>query len=79
MDASCANRPLHERAEKSVDIMQRLLRDCNAETTFRDCGLEEKDINKATDISLSLYPEGMNSPRQVTRDEVRSLYKECPT
>ena len=77
MDVSCAMLPLRERAEKSIDLVQRLLQDCSAETSFSACDLKEKDIDKVTDMAIRFYPADVNNPRQATREDVRKLCQEC--
>lgn len=77
MDPGCATLPLRERAERSADLVQYLLRDSGAETNFSLCGLKEKDINIVTDIAWTVYPRDINDPKQTTREDIRRLYEEC--
>ncbi|MBW2057532.1 MAG: iron-containing alcohol dehydrogenase [Deltaproteobacteria bacterium] len=77
-DESVGSLPLRERAEKSGDLAQRLVRDVDCEVGFGDFGLQEKDIDKATQVAMSAYFIDLgNHPRKVGEEEIKKLYREC--
>lgn len=77
-DESVKSLPLRERAEKSGELAQRLVRDVDSEVGFGDFGMQEKDIDKATEVALSAYFIDLgNHPRQVNEQDLKKLYKEC--
>ena len=55
MDPAVKSLPLREKAERSADLVQRLLKDTNSEVTFSDFGLKEEDIDKVTNVALTAY------------------------
>ncbi len=69
---------LREKAAKSAELVQRLLKDVNSEVTFGDFGLREDDIDKVTNIALKAYYMDINNnPKLVTKEDIQKLYKEC--
>lgn len=78
MDPTVKCLPLREKAEKSAELVQRLLKDTNSEVTFSDFGLREEDIDKVTNIALTAYFMDIdNHPKQVTKEDIKRLYREC--
>ncbi len=77
-DESVKALPLRERAEKSGELAQRLFKDAHSEVRFSDFGMQEKDIDKATQLAMSAYFMDVgNHPKQVTSDDIKQLYREC--
>ena len=78
MDPAVKSLPIREKAEKSAELVQRLLKDANSEVTFSDFGLKEEDIDKVTQIALRAYfMDIANHPKRVTGEDIRRLYREC--
>ena len=78
MDPAVESLPLREKAGKSAELVQRLLKDTNSEVTFSDFGLKEEDIDKVTNIALTAYFMDIgNHPKQATEEDIRRLYREC--
>jgi alcohol dehydrogenase class IV len=78
LDESVKCLPLRERAEKSGELAQRLFRDVDCEVGFGDFGMQEKDIDKATQVAMSAYFIDLgNHPRKVSAEDLKKLYKAC--
>jgi len=78
MDPAIKSLPIREKAEMSAKLVQRLLKDTDSEVTFSDFGLKEGDIDKVTDIALKAYFIDIgNHPRDVTKEDIQKLYREC--
>lgn len=70
--------PLHEKAEKCIEVVQRLFSDIDCNVKFGDFGLKREDIEKVTDIALRAYFMDMNShPKQVGKEDILKIYEEC--
>jgi len=78
MDPAIKSLSLREKAEKSVELVERLLKDTNSKVTFSDFGLKEEDIDKVTKIALTAYFMDIAAhPKQVTEEEIKEIYRDC--
>jgi alcohol dehydrogenase class IV len=81
--AECFGEPLHglstyAKAEKSVEFVQRLLKDTGAEVTFGEYGLKESDLEKTAEIAINNYSFDLNnSPLKVSKEEIIDIYRNC--
>ncbi len=70
--------PLHKKAEKCIEVVQRLFNDVDCNVKFGDFGLKEEDVEKVTDIALMAYFMDINShPKQVGKEDILRIYREC--
>jgi alcohol dehydrogenase class IV len=77
-DESIRDLPLRTRAEKSGELAQRLFRDIDCEIGFRDFGMKDEFIDKATEVAVQGYSFDLdNHPRKVTAEEIKWLYQQC--
>ena len=78
MDSSVKSLSARKKAEKSAELLHQLVKDTDSEVTFGEFGLKEEDIDKVTDMALKAYFIDIgNHPKQVTKEDIRRLYKEC--
>jgi alcohol dehydrogenase class IV len=78
MEPSYKSLSLHEKAERCVEVVQRLFNDIDCTVKFGDFGLKEEDIEKVTNITLNAYFMDINNhPKQVGREDIVRIYKEC--
>jgi alcohol dehydrogenase class IV len=70
--------PLHEKAERCVEVVKRLFNDIDCKVKFNDFGLREDDIEKVTNIALNAYFMDINNhPKQVKKEDIVRIYREC--
>ncbi len=78
MDASVSDLPMRKKAEKTVELTERLLKDIGCRVKFSDYGMKEEHIEKATEICINNYSFDINNhPKRVDREEIRNLYRRC--
>lgn len=78
MDPSTSGLPLYDRAEKSVELVERLFRDIGGTVRFGDFGLKEEDIERVTDIAMTGYFTGISlHPKVVDKNEIMRIYRAC--
>ena len=78
MDPSVSELPMYQRAEKSVEFVERLFRDLDCSVRFSDFGLKEEHIERVTEIAMTGYFTGISlHPRVVDRDEIMRIYRAC--
>ena len=78
LDESASSLPLYARAEKSVDLINRFFGYVGCRVKYSDYGMKESDIDKAVDVAFKGYGDNItNFPRIATRDEVKTLYRQC--
>ena len=77
-DEAAGALPLFERAERSVELIQRFFRYVGCNVSFSDYGLKESDIDKVADLAFKGYQVNIqNFPRIANLEEVRKLYRLC--
>ena len=78
LDAATAALPANERAERSVGLVEDLLKNINCVFRFKDYGLSESDIDRATQIALTGYYTGVSMhPKTVDEAEIKRIYRAC--
>jgi alcohol dehydrogenase class IV len=78
LDESVACLPLFERAEKSVELINRLFGYVGCRAKYSDYGMKASDIDHAVDVAFKGYGVNItNYPRIATPEEVTALYKQC--
>ena len=78
MDSSVSDLPLRKKAEKTVELTERLLKDIGSRVRFGDYGMTESDIEKAAEICINNYSFDINNhPRKVDKNDIINLYKRC--
>jgi alcohol dehydrogenase class IV len=78
LNPSVRGLPLYERAEKSVHLTERLLKDIGVRVKFSDFGMQEKDIEKVAKIALVGYFTGISlHPKQVDESEIVQILHAC--
>jgi alcohol dehydrogenase class IV len=77
-DESVKGLPLYDRAEKSVELINRFFKYVDCTERFSDYGMKESDIDKATEVVFGGYGDNVrNFPRVATPEDVKMLYKKC--
>ncbi len=78
MEPASAALPAYERAERSVELVERLLRDIGVQVRLGDFGLKEADIPRVTEIALTGYFTGISlHPKQVDGPQIQAIYRAC--
>lgn len=70
--------PIHQKAEKSIELLKQLSKDINLSVSFKDYGVQRQDIPKIVDIVLKGFKQDVDAhPRKVNKEEIENLYYEC--
>ena len=78
MEPAVRSMPLRVKAEESVRLVTRLLRDMDADVTMGTYGITAEDIEHITDVLLaSVKGDADVHPRKVTREEIIEIYHRC--
>jgi alcohol dehydrogenase class IV len=78
LDGSVRDLPLYVKAAKSVEIVDRLLRDIGCTVKLGDFGMKEEDIERITQIACTAYATGIGlHPKVVSEEEIKQIYLAC--
>ena len=79
LDDSVRDLPLHDRAEKCAELIERLFKDMNYEIGYGDFGIQENDIDALTEwlINSGFWNDFKTHPKLFTVDEVKDIYRKC--
>jgi len=78
MDESVSTLSVRQKAEKSIELLKRLLKDINLNVSFGTYGVQREDVPKLVDIVLKGFKQDVDAhPRKVGKEEIEKLYCEC--
>ena len=78
LEPSCAGMPLAERAARSAVLVDEMLGRIGARVRFGELGLQEKDLERVTQIAQTAYATGISlHPRKVEKEEIVRIYRAC--
>jgi len=69
---------IHQKAEKSIELLKQLSKDINLSVSFKDYGVQRQDIPKIVDIVFKGFKQDVDAhPRKVNKEEIENLYYQC--
>lgn len=78
MDKSVKSLSVHQKAEKSIELLKQLSEEINLSVSFGNYGVQRQDIPKIVDIVLKGFKQDVDAhPRKVNKKEIENLYYEC--
>jgi alcohol dehydrogenase class IV len=78
LDPGTEKLAVRERARRAPDLVRELLQEIGVSVRLGDFGLQEKDIERVTEIAMTGYFTGISlHPKQVDAEGIKAIYRAC--
>jgi alcohol dehydrogenase class IV len=78
LDPGAERLPVPERARRAADLVRELFQEIGVSVRLRDFGMQEKDIERVTEIAMTGYFTGISlHPKQVDAEGIKAIYRAC--
>ena len=77
VDPTVRDLPVAEAAQRFVDALAAICRDCKVPATLAEVGVQEKDLSRLAEDAMKQTRLLVNNPREVTYEDAYAIYSEA--